>query len=64
MTVLNDLDRFHLVEAVLDRTPGLLEKTSHLRQRVRDKLVEHREYITRYGEDLPEIQGWSWRDRS
>ena len=56
MTVLNDLDRFHLVEAVLDRTPGLREKTSHLRQRVRDKLVEHREYITRYGEDLPEIR--------
>jgi len=64
MTVLNDLDRFHLVEAVLDRTPGLREKTSHLRQRVRDKLVEHREYITRYGEDLPEIRDWSWRGRS
>ena len=64
MTVLNDLDRFHLVEAVLDRTPELREKTSHLRQRVRDKLVEHREYITRYGEDLPEIRDWSWRGRS
>jgi xylulose-5-phosphate/fructose-6-phosphate phosphoketolase len=64
MTVLNDLDRFHLVEAVLDRIPELREKTSHLRQRVRDKLVEHREYITRYGEDLPEIRDWSWRGRS
>ncbi len=61
MTVLNDLDRFHLVEAVLDHTPELRETTSHLRQRVRDKLVEHREYITRYGEDLPEIRDWSWR---
>ena len=64
MTVLNDLDRFHLVEAVLDRTPGLREQTAHLRQRLRDKLVEHREYITRYGEDLPEIRDWSWRGRS
>ena len=64
MTVLNDLDRFHLVEAVLDRTPGLREKTSHLRQRVRDKLVSHREYVTRYGEDLPEIRDWSWRGRT
>ena len=61
MTVLNDLDRFHLVEAVLDHTPELRETTSHLRQRLRDKLIEHREYITRYGEDLPEIRDWSWR---
>ncbi|MDY0065334.1 MAG: phosphoketolase family protein [Steroidobacteraceae bacterium] len=60
MTVLNDLDRFHLVEAVLDFVPGLSEHTAHLRQRLRDKLVEHREYITRYGEDMPEIKDWRW----
>ncbi|HKQ14393.1 MAG TPA: phosphoketolase family protein [Steroidobacteraceae bacterium] len=61
MTVLNDLDRFHLVEAVFDRVPGLGAQTAHLRQRVRDKLVEHREYITRHGDDLPEIKNWKWQ---
>src|SRR5690606_11268118 len=60
MTVLNDLDRFHLVEAVLDFVPGLSEPTPHLRQRLRDKLVQPREYITRYGEDMPEIKDWRW----
>jgi xylulose-5-phosphate/fructose-6-phosphate phosphoketolase len=63
MTVLNDLDRFHLIEAVLDYVPGLSSQTAHLRQRLRDKLVEHREYIRRYGEDLPEIQNWKWEGR-
>jgi xylulose-5-phosphate/fructose-6-phosphate phosphoketolase len=61
MTVLNELDRFHLVEAVLDFVPGLSVKTAHIRQRVRSKLVEHREYITTYGEDLPEIRNWRWQ---
>jgi xylulose-5-phosphate/fructose-6-phosphate phosphoketolase len=60
MTVLNDLDRFHLVEAVLDHVPGLAATSAHVRQRVRDKLVEHGEYIRRYGEDMPEIRNWSW----
>jgi xylulose-5-phosphate/fructose-6-phosphate phosphoketolase len=61
MTVLNELDRFHLVEAVLDFVPGLSVKTAHIRQRVRSKLIEHREYITTYGEDLPEIRNWRWQ---
>jgi xylulose-5-phosphate/fructose-6-phosphate phosphoketolase len=61
MTVLNDLDRFHLVEAVIDHVPALGAQAAHLRQRVRDKLVEHREYITRHGEDMPEIKNWKWR---
>jgi len=60
MTVLNDLDRFHLVEAVLDHVPGLAATSAHVRQRVRDKLIEHGEYIRRYGEDMPEIRDWSW----
>jgi xylulose-5-phosphate/fructose-6-phosphate phosphoketolase len=60
MTVLNDLDRFHLVESVIDRVPGLSAQAAHLRQRVRDKLVEHREYIVRHGEDMPEIKNWKW----
>jgi xylulose-5-phosphate/fructose-6-phosphate phosphoketolase len=64
MTVLNQLDRFHLVEAVLDFVPGLSARTGHLRQRLRDKWVEHREYITRHGEDLPEIRDWRWQGSS
>lgn len=60
MTVLNDIDRFHLVEGVIDHVPGLGTQAAHLRQRVRDKLVEHREYITRYGEDMPQIKNWQW----
>src|SRR5262249_57334548 len=60
MTVLNDLDRFHLVEAVFDHVPGLGAQTGHLRQRLRDKLVEHREYVTRHGDDMPEIKNWKW----
>jgi xylulose-5-phosphate/fructose-6-phosphate phosphoketolase len=61
MTVLNELDRYHLVESVIDRVPGLSTHSAHLRQRVRDKLVEHREYVTRHGEDMPEIKNWKWR---
>jgi xylulose-5-phosphate/fructose-6-phosphate phosphoketolase len=64
MTVLNELDRFHLVEAVLDFVPGLSAKTAHVRQRIRDKLVEHREYIARHGEDMPEIRDWRWEGAS
>ncbi|MBB6095109.1 xylulose-5-phosphate/fructose-6-phosphate phosphoketolase [Povalibacter uvarum] len=62
MTVLNDLDRFHLVEAVIDFVPGLRERAAHIRQRVRDKLVEHREYIRVHGEDMPEIRNWKWKE--
>ena len=61
MTVLNEVDRFHLIEGVIDRVPGLGAQAAHLRQRVRDKLVEHREYITRHGEDMPEVRNWKWR---
>jgi xylulose-5-phosphate/fructose-6-phosphate phosphoketolase len=60
MTVLNDLDRFHLVMDVIDRVPTLGSRAAHLRQTMRDKLTEHREYIERYGEDMPEVREWSW----
>jgi xylulose-5-phosphate/fructose-6-phosphate phosphoketolase len=60
MTVLNELDRFHLIEAVLDHVPGLSEQTGHLRQRIFEKLTAHREYIERYGQDMPEIRDWQW----
>ncbi len=60
MCVRNDIDRFHLVSDVIDRVPGLGYHHAHVKQWVRDKLVEHREYITRYGQDMPEIRDWKW----
>jgi xylulose-5-phosphate/fructose-6-phosphate phosphoketolase len=60
MTVLNDLDRFHLAQDVIDRVPGLAVHAAYARQRLRDRLVDHREYIERHGEDMPEIRDWSW----
>ena len=58
MTVLNDLDRFHLVMDVVDRVPKLGYKGAYLKQLTRDKLIEHKEYITAIGEDMPEIRDW------
>jgi xylulose-5-phosphate/fructose-6-phosphate phosphoketolase len=60
MVVRNDLDRFHLVSDVVDRVPSLEPAAAYIKQAMRDKLVEHREYITTYGQDMPEIRGWSW----
>jgi xylulose-5-phosphate/fructose-6-phosphate phosphoketolase len=60
MVVRNDLDRFHLFADVIDRVPGLAESAAHLKQMVRDKLIEHDQYIRRYGQDLPEIRNWTW----
>jgi xylulose-5-phosphate/fructose-6-phosphate phosphoketolase len=60
MAVLNDLDRFHLVADVIDRVPALGYRAAHLRQAMRDKLIEHRQYIERHGQDMPEILEWRW----
>ena len=62
MAVLNDLDRFHLVIDTLDRLPHLGDKVAYLKQECRDKLIEHKQYICRYGEDMPEIRNWRWSE--
>jgi xylulose-5-phosphate/fructose-6-phosphate phosphoketolase len=60
MAVLNDLDRFHLVADVIDRVPKLGYKAAYLKQQMHDKLIEHRQYIERHGQDMPEILEWKW----
>ncbi|MBV8459288.1 MAG: phosphoketolase family protein [Candidatus Eremiobacteraeota bacterium] len=60
MTVLNDLDRFHLANDAIERVPGLREQAGEVQQLIRDKLLEHTQYICTYGEDMPEIQNWRW----
>ena len=60
MVVLNDLDRFHLAQDVIDRVPKLQSTGAHAKQLLRDKLIEHRHYITKHGEDMPEIRDWKW----
>ncbi len=60
MRVQNELDRFHLVQDVVDRTPGLGTEGDYLKQAMRDKLIEHKHHIDRHGEDLPEIRNWTW----
>ena len=60
MTVLNDLDRFHLVMDTIDRLPQTGDKGIYLKQQLKDKLIEHKQYIDKHGEDLPEIRNWKW----
>lgn len=60
MVVMNDLDRFHLVADVVDRVPRLRQRAAYVKQYVRDRLIDHKEYICEHGEDMPEIRDWKW----
>lgn len=60
MAVRNDLDRLHLVSDVIDRVPKLQHIAAYTKQAIRDKLIDHKEYICKYGEDLPESRNWKW----
>ena len=62
MVVRNDLDRFHLMLDVIDRVPRLGYHAAYAKQAIRDKLIDHKEYITKYGDDLPEIRDWRWTE--
>jgi xylulose-5-phosphate/fructose-6-phosphate phosphoketolase len=61
MCVMNDIDRFHLVEDVVDRLPQLGASVAYVKQAMRDRLIEHSEYIRRHGEDMPAIRDWKWQ---
>jgi xylulose-5-phosphate/fructose-6-phosphate phosphoketolase len=61
MTVMNDMDRFHLVMDTVDRLPQTGTKGAYLKQQLADKLIEHRRYIDKHGIDMPEIRNWKWR---
>ncbi|MBE9188783.1 phosphoketolase family protein [Gloeocapsopsis crepidinum LEGE 06123] len=61
MVVLNDLDRFHLAIDVIDRVSKLGYTAAYVKQMLSDKLIDHKHYINKYGEDMPEIRDWKWR---
>jgi xylulose-5-phosphate/fructose-6-phosphate phosphoketolase len=63
MVVRNDLDRFHLVADVIDRVSKLGPRAAYVKQALRDKRIDHKEYIEQYGDDMPEIRDWKWRGR-
>lgn len=60
MTVLNDLDRFHLVSDVIDRVPSLRYRAAHVKQLMRDRRALHRRYVVEHGQDMPEVRDWRW----
>lgn len=64
MTVLNEMDRFHLVIDAIDRLPQTGSKGVYLKQKLQDKLIEHKQYIDVNGKDMPEILEWKWKKRA
>jgi xylulose-5-phosphate/fructose-6-phosphate phosphoketolase len=64
MCVMNDIDRFHLVADVIDRVPHLQARAAYAKQAIRDRLIEHKQYISRYGDDMPDVKGWTWGSKT
>jgi len=60
MVVMNELDRFHLVKSAIDRLPQVEDQAAYVKQCLRDRLLDHKEYVQKYGEDMPEIRNWKW----
>jgi xylulose-5-phosphate/fructose-6-phosphate phosphoketolase len=60
MVVMNELDRFHLVMAVIDCLPELGSRSAYIKQHLHNKLLDHKTYICQHGEDMPEIRNWRW----
>jgi xylulose-5-phosphate/fructose-6-phosphate phosphoketolase len=58
------MDRFHLVEDVIDRLPQLGARAAYFKQAIEEKLIEHKHYIQEHGDDMPEIAGWRWASRA
>ena len=64
MVVLNEMDRFHLVQDVIDRLPQLGSRAAYAKQAIRNALIEHRQYINERGEDHPVVLGWKWGEKA
>jgi len=62
MVVMNDLDRYHLVADTVHRLPQLGSRIAYTIQAMRDKLVDHKQYVQKYGQDMPEVRDWKWRE--
>ncbi len=60
MVVLNNLDRYSLVGDVIDRVPALAASAAYVKQELRNKLIDHKQYIMKYGDDMPEVRNWRW----
>ena len=60
MRVQNEINRFHLIENVVDSLADLGRKGAYVKQSMRDKLIKHKRYIDEHGEDMPEIRNWKW----
>ena len=64
MVVLNQMDRFHLVQDVIDRLPHLGSRAAYAKQAIRNALLDHRQYINERGEDHPFVLGWRWGEKA
>jgi xylulose-5-phosphate/fructose-6-phosphate phosphoketolase len=60
MAVMNDLDRFHLANDVIERVPGLKRRAAEVQKAIGETLARHKRYVAEHGEDLPEVRDWRW----